>query len=379
MSSLSQDPALWKQALSMLLDFVPFVGSGKSAIECVRGKDLITGEHMNRWLAAGGLVLGLVPFGKLVTRGMARAESADRIASQIARGGATKEAVSKRIENIISSGGADTASGLMIQQAQFESLSKKELEDLEKEFRTLGCSLASPKCDRRLVHQLIVEAKVGHAVFKHWLVNYKKLLLPYLSESQKAKVLSMPTDAEELEEYLKMILKDPKTVKLHLPYRGKIGFANAEKKVLIIHNPKAEGTLLPKSDSIDALHALYESELISVKADRIARSSYNKRYWSSEGKKELLSHLSTNDKQEIESHSAGGGQLFEYLKFILKDPKTVQKELHRGQIAFANDEKKVLIIEDPVEGGTVRFEANPTRASRELYAKGYNQIFMRSW
>ncbi|MGY4644480.1 pre-toxin TG domain-containing protein [Cellulomonas sp. URHB0016] len=44
--------------LSMVLDFVPFVGTGKGAIEAVTGRDLLTGQELAPWERA----LGIVPF-----------------------------------------------------------------------------------------------------------------------------------------------------------------------------------------------------------------------------------------------------------------------------------------------------------------------------
>jgi len=45
-------------ALSLVLDFVPFVGTAKGAIEAFTGKDLLTGEELAPWERA----LGVLPF-----------------------------------------------------------------------------------------------------------------------------------------------------------------------------------------------------------------------------------------------------------------------------------------------------------------------------
>lgn len=45
-------------ALSLVLDFVPFVGTAKGGIEAITGRDLLTGEELAAWERA----LGVVPF-----------------------------------------------------------------------------------------------------------------------------------------------------------------------------------------------------------------------------------------------------------------------------------------------------------------------------
>uniref|UniRef100_UPI0010F966D2 pre-toxin TG domain-containing protein n=1 Tax=Chitinivorax sp. B TaxID=2502235 RepID=UPI0010F966D2 len=69
---------------SLGLDLVPVLGSAKSAAQVVTGKDLLTGEPVNRWVEAGGIVLGVLPGGRLLTKGTTLAK--------VARG-AEKEAV----------------------------------------------------------------------------------------------------------------------------------------------------------------------------------------------------------------------------------------------------------------------------------------------
>uniref|UniRef100_UPI002017D470 TreTu family toxin n=1 Tax=Chitinivorax sp. B TaxID=2502235 RepID=UPI002017D470 len=61
---------------SLGLDLVPVLGSAKSAAQVVTGKDLLTGEPVNRWVEAGGIVLGMVPGGKLLTKGTTLAKVA---------------------------------------------------------------------------------------------------------------------------------------------------------------------------------------------------------------------------------------------------------------------------------------------------------------
>jgi len=59
----------WRNALSLTLDFIPVVGTIKSAVEVVAGYDVIAGEEVNRGVAAAGLVASLVPGGKAAVKG----------------------------------------------------------------------------------------------------------------------------------------------------------------------------------------------------------------------------------------------------------------------------------------------------------------------
>lgn len=68
------DDAEKLEALSLILDLIPFVGSFKSAIEVVTGKDAVTGEETSRLMAA----VGIVPGAKVVTKGGKAAKVAKR-------------------------------------------------------------------------------------------------------------------------------------------------------------------------------------------------------------------------------------------------------------------------------------------------------------
>ena len=54
----------WRDALSFGVGFIPLVGSLQSVVELIIGRDPITGEDVDRRLAAVGVVAGLVPGGK---------------------------------------------------------------------------------------------------------------------------------------------------------------------------------------------------------------------------------------------------------------------------------------------------------------------------
>jgi hypothetical protein len=70
--------------LSLLLDFIPFVGTGKGIIEAITGRDLITGQELAWWERA----LGVVPVvgGVSSVGGIARAADALGDAGGAARG-----------------------------------------------------------------------------------------------------------------------------------------------------------------------------------------------------------------------------------------------------------------------------------------------------
>lgn len=65
----TEEPSLLAEGTSIVLDFVPVIGTAKSVVETITGKDAVTGERINRWVAAGGIALSLIPFGKILTRG----------------------------------------------------------------------------------------------------------------------------------------------------------------------------------------------------------------------------------------------------------------------------------------------------------------------
>ena len=62
-----------RDAASITVGFIPFVGSAQSIVELVSGYDYISGEPTNRWLAAVGVVAGVVPGGKGALKAGAKA------------------------------------------------------------------------------------------------------------------------------------------------------------------------------------------------------------------------------------------------------------------------------------------------------------------
>ncbi len=71
------------EAASLVLDVIPIVGSLKSALELIIGKDSVTGEEKGRWGSAGGIALGMVPGAKILTKG----KKANKIAKAIFKKG----------------------------------------------------------------------------------------------------------------------------------------------------------------------------------------------------------------------------------------------------------------------------------------------------
>lgn len=57
------------EVASLALDVLPVVGSGKSFMELMSGKDPVTGEETSRISALGGIILGVIPGGKILLKG----------------------------------------------------------------------------------------------------------------------------------------------------------------------------------------------------------------------------------------------------------------------------------------------------------------------
>lgn len=79
------------EALSLALDLTPFAGSGKSFVEVFTGKDLVTGQETSRGAAAAGIVLGVVPGGKLLTKG----KKATKVVKKALKGNKQEKAIAK--------------------------------------------------------------------------------------------------------------------------------------------------------------------------------------------------------------------------------------------------------------------------------------------
>ncbi|MFN7475750.1 MAG: RHS repeat-associated core domain-containing protein, partial [Burkholderiales bacterium] len=78
-------PSLPQRATSLGLDFVPVAGTVKSGVELATGKDPITGESVNRWLAGVGVFAGIVGLKGYLKAGAVAAEGAvDVLRAEIA-------------------------------------------------------------------------------------------------------------------------------------------------------------------------------------------------------------------------------------------------------------------------------------------------------
>lgn len=65
-----------KEVVSTVVDVVPVAGTVKSVVETVTGKDPITGEPVNRAVAAAGIGASLIPGGKAALKTGVKAASA---------------------------------------------------------------------------------------------------------------------------------------------------------------------------------------------------------------------------------------------------------------------------------------------------------------
>ncbi len=87
-SSISaQEPTLSEQGASLGLDVLPIVGAAKSAGQVITGTDLITGEEVHRGWESVGILLGIVPGGKLLIKGEKAADIAEASITTIRKGG----------------------------------------------------------------------------------------------------------------------------------------------------------------------------------------------------------------------------------------------------------------------------------------------------
>ena len=82
-TTTSGSSGLGHEAASLGLDLLPVVGSLKSVGQLYIGKDLVTGEPVNRWLEAGGILLGAVPGGKALVKGEKIIDVAETVGAKL--------------------------------------------------------------------------------------------------------------------------------------------------------------------------------------------------------------------------------------------------------------------------------------------------------
>ena len=97
--------------ISFVLDMVPVVGTLKSLYQAGAGRDLITGESVNRWVEGAGIVAGMIPGGKLGVKGAVGAvpnksltgplSAADANAPHLAKGNLAPYAEGTRARDIV--------------------------------------------------------------------------------------------------------------------------------------------------------------------------------------------------------------------------------------------------------------------------------------
>jgi RHS repeat-associated protein len=139
----------WRDGASIGVGFIPLVGSGQSLVELFSGQDYITGEPANRWLAAAGLVAGLLPGGKAALKGGSKVFSssiqhADELAelsTQIVKRG--DGVVYQRLDNFTGQAYVGQAeSGTRYAARQLEHAEKLNVDISRLDFDVLGTARA---------------------------------------------------------------------------------------------------------------------------------------------------------------------------------------------------------------------------------------------
>lgn len=134
------DKVVSKETLSTVLDAIPVVGTVKGAGQLITGKDLVTGEPVNRWIEAGGLLASLIPGGKgvvsggkAVFKGVAK-ETAEKVAKEAAQKVAKEaaERAAKEAAEKIAKEAAEKAAKEATEKAARQAAEKSAKEATEK-------------------------------------------------------------------------------------------------------------------------------------------------------------------------------------------------------------------------------------------------------
>ncbi|GEM_PF-2434563 len=273
MGEKKDDHHILEVGASIALDCVPVVGTGKSAVELVEGKDLVTGEKINRWILAGGLLLSLVPFGKAAfkaARAAIKERKAISLATRTAYGAASKKEAAQRLEKVLDHM-PHAASNTAQNRYQYELLRKQyrmqegALSAAEKEVIGNVGGHSFPKhslSSNSVLHSTgEFRSQMGHDygrfgrdITKEVEVNgfkFQKIVgQEQLLVNAGEEVFGLQVFAKDLPlrvggskqfgmgsregffEYIKTFLKDPKTQVVPLK-NGRVAYVNAEKKVVL--------------------------------------------------------------------------------------------------------------------------------------------------
>lgn len=142
------DKVVTKENLSTLLDAIPVLGTIKGAGQLITGKDLVTGEPVNRWVEAGGLILSLAPGGKAAVSG------GKAIVKGVLKEGGEKllkeggeKLVKEGAEKLVKEGGEKLA------KESGERLAKESVEKAEKEIAEKATQKAAQKTTEEAVEK----------------------------------------------------------------------------------------------------------------------------------------------------------------------------------------------------------------------------------
>lgn len=142
------DKVVTKENLSTLLDAIPVLGTIKGAGQLITGKDLVTGEPVNRWVEAGGLILSLAPGGKAAVSG------GKAIVKGVLKEGGEKllkeggeKLVKEGAEKLVKEGGEKLA------KESGERLAKESVEKAEKEIAKKATQKAAQKTTEEAVEK----------------------------------------------------------------------------------------------------------------------------------------------------------------------------------------------------------------------------------
>ncbi len=243
----AQDPSFLSQAASFALDVTPFVGTGKSIGELITGEDLVTGEKVNRWFAAGGIVIGLIPFGKAVLKGGKAAIKSRKIAKRIATGGSTAAEAIKKGEKVLEA--LPTPKSTSAASSYSGSLLSEQLRLQEKNVGHSFAKHSAQTSHKTVKVEKAIRSKEGKVLYQH-----ESVVVSHAGEPLGVSAVSKKTASNThkfnienrgaFEKFVKGHLDNPGTKKIPLG-RGRTAYVNEKTKTILFdqHNPLYEGTI----------------------------------------------------------------------------------------------------------------------------------------